>query len=158
MKLCSRKDNNMNRKNVLGFTNDVLALVEENQRLKNELQLVKSSLSPEQTIISEYQLFLVEFGQKLFFEKVLKEVQYYSELNLYYTENGVDKTFEQWFKTFVRYTFTEFFRDDLELPIKLSLQQIQEMLKDLAKDEYEKRRNKAQLEYARKIKEEKNES
>ena len=148
----------MNRKNVLGFTNDVLALVEENQKLKNELQLVKYSLSPEQTIISDYQLFLVEFGQKLFFEKILREVHYYSELDLYYTENGVDKTFEQWFKTFVRYAFTEFFRDDLELPIKLSLQQIQEMLKDLAKDEYEKRRNKAQLEYARKVKEEKNES
>lgn len=148
----------MDRKKVMSLTNDLLTLIDENQELKRELQFFKESATSETVTISDFNKFLIDLGTEQFYEKILRETRYHSDLNVRYYEDGVNVNYSEWHVYFLQKFWYEVSIGDIKIPETLSINQINEWLEPLAKQEYERRRQEAQLEYARKIKSEKGES
>ena len=119
--------------------NQLLAFEDEYRELEKKYEILWRQSKPEEVTMSKLETHMLELGKRALF----KDIHYRYREDIYYDKDGVDKTFEEWYK--------EVFQKD-KVPTFLSVEEAREYLLPMFQERYKELCKDAQLEYARSCK------
>lgn len=141
------------------FLNDVLNIIEEVEELEKKMEIMEVSMNKDQKEENYLNVFLIDYGKKMMYKSIVDITKYESGLSIEYYDGEVSTTFEKWYEILIKKALSRqssiYGSNGVTFPTSIPLDTTIEMLRPLAKEDYEERRKEAQLEYARSKKEEK---